>query len=136
MSKSRTPTERRLIADIEEKLPEVEAALETALGKRIPVLVDYDTFPPGIDALEWLESRGFRTVPDGLQQLSEDQTTKRSLLNQIEAVRLIYNADNCSLERAVSITNKTLTIAFHWDGDLYIDGDLLAHEITKRLGPR
>lgn len=133
MRKTRSLTERRLIADLEEKLPEIEAQLENAFGRRIAVLVDYDSFPPGIAALEWLESRAFRTVPDGLLQVAADAPRKQAILEQIEAIRLAYHSDHCTIERAVSLDKKTLTIAFHWDGDLYIDGDLLASEVAKHL---
>ena len=133
MNKPRSQSERRVIADLEEKLSEVESALENGLGRRIAVLVDFPSFPPGVEALECLESRGFRTVPDGLLQLASDPQKKQAVLDQIEAVRLVYNGDNCTVDRAVAVHNKSLTIAFHWDGDLYIDGDLLASELSKLL---
>ncbi|GAB4240643.1 MAG: hypothetical protein OHK005_02960 [Candidatus Methylacidiphilales bacterium] len=133
MTKARSPSERRVIAELEEKLPEVETVLENGLGQRIAVLVDFASFPPGLEALECLESRGFRSVPDGLLQVASDPAKRQKILDQIEAIRLVYEGANCSVDRAVIVENKTLTIAFHWDGDLYIDGDLIASELKRRL---
>ncbi len=104
--------EKKIIKMLEEEvLPEFKTRLNTATGKEMDVVINWESFDA--KALQEVQHQCLGRIADGIEKLTSDDMAKEAIADAMNQLS-INNIDNAA-DKSIKLADGVLTVNGKWD---------------------